>query len=111
MVPSGPAVGPEEVRRAFLEAFPSGVVYDPENPAPELLEALSTADKRLVMLDAVAFARDFRESGRRSRFDVTAFCVAGELRQIFLVERTGQRRARTRWRAEVRRFNLASALG
>jgi hypothetical protein len=111
VVPSRRTVGPVEVRRAFLETFPGGLVYDPQEPVPEQLETLSTADRRLVMLDAVAFVRDFRESGRRSRFDVTAYCVAGELRQIFLVERPGRRRARARWRAEVRRFNLETALG
>lgn len=105
------AVRAEDVRGAFLEAFPRGIVYDPEQPIPEALEALSTADKRLVMLDAAVFARDFRPSNRLSRFDVTAFCVAGELRQIFLVEPTARRRERARWRAAVRQFNLEAALG
>jgi hypothetical protein len=111
-LPEGEAVGAEEVRSAFLEAFPRGIVYDPGKPVPEELEALTVADKRLIMLDAALFARDFRLDGRRSRFDVTAFCVAGELRQIFLVEpATAPRRERTRWRADVRRFNLRAALG
>jgi hypothetical protein len=104
------ALDPAELRRSFLDAFPGGLVYDPADPVPELFGKLSTTDRRLVILDAVAFARDFRESGRRSRFDVTACCVDGELRQIFLVERAGMRRARARWRAEVRRFNLETAL-
>jgi hypothetical protein len=104
------AAAPGEVRGAFLAAFPGGLVLDPDAPEPELLRGLSRADRRLVMLDAVAFAQDFRASGRRSRFDVTAHCVAGELRQIFLVERPGRKKARARWRAQVRRLNLETAL-
>lgn len=103
-------VGAEDVRRAFARLFPDGVAYAPDEPIPSALEALPSREKRIVMLDAAVFARDFRPSARRSRFDVTAFCAGGELRTIFVVDRAGSRARRARWRALVRELNLRAAL-
>lgn len=112
----GPGFGPaetvaaDEVRATFRRLFPEGVVYAPDEPVPPELVALSSHDKRLVMLDAAVFARDFRPSNRRSNFDVTSFCTSGELRLIFVTDRRRDRERRRRWRSLVRQLNLRAAL-
>lgn len=108
---TGGVVVADEVRLAFRRLFPDGVVYAPDEPLPAELAALSSQEKRIVMLDAAVFARDFRPSGRRSRFDVTAFCTSGELRLIFVTDRSRDRGRRLRWRSLVRELNVKAALG
>jgi hypothetical protein len=98
-----------DVERAFGRIVPNGVVYAPDRPAPPLFERLGSAERRLVMFDAALYARDFQPVRSRSRFDVTAFCPAGELRMIFLVDRRTNRRRRARWHATLGELNVRAA--
>jgi hypothetical protein len=99
-----------ELRASFDRMFTSGIVYAPDEPIPAHLDALPRDEKRAAMVEAVAFARELRPRRSRSRFQVTAFCHAGELRLIFLVSRTAPRHLRSRWEALIRRHNLQAAM-
>jgi hypothetical protein len=101
----------DDVRAAFRRRFPQGVAYATDEDVPPSLAELSSQERRILLLDAAVFARDFRPSTRRSRFDVTAFCERGELRAIFYVDRKLDRRSRAQWRATVKGHNLRAALG
>jgi hypothetical protein len=105
------SVDAAEVRAAFGRRFPRGVAYATDEDVPPALAELSSQERRILLLDAAVFARDFRPSTRRSRFDVTAFCERGELRAIFYVDRKINRRARAKWRATAKELNLRAALG
>jgi hypothetical protein len=99
-----------ELRTAFESMFTSGIVFAPDEPVPQSLRRLSSDEKRAVLLDAIAFARELRVARPRSSFQVTAFCPAGELQLIFLVSRRAPRRLCRRWSALIRRANLEAAL-
>jgi hypothetical protein len=101
----------EAARKTFAELIPGGVVYSPDEPIPAALAALPGSELRAILADAVAFARDLRVGRRRSQFDVTALCSAGELRMIFVAELQAGRRARGRWRHLVTRDNVRAAIG
>ena len=106
------SVDPSELRATFESMIRSGVVYAPEEPIPTHLGEATSDEKRAVIMDAVAFARELQVTRPRSRFRVTAFCPAGELRLIFLVPSRVPRRQSQRWSALIRRANLqAAALG
>ena len=100
----------EELRATFATMFRSGIVYAPDEPIPERLDALPSDDKRVAMVEAVAFARELRVPRPRARFQVTAFCEAGELRLIFLVSRRAPQHLQLRWEALIRGANLQAAL-
>jgi hypothetical protein len=99
-----------QVKEVFTRLFPRGVMYSPDAPVPSYIKTLSTKAKRLIVADASAFARDLRPRKSPSRFEVTAFCEAGELRLIFLVNRRVDGRLRSRWRELVRDLNVRAAL-
>ncbi|HVO23117.1 MAG TPA: hypothetical protein VMW56_05755 [Candidatus Margulisiibacteriota bacterium] len=105
-----PSVGIQEVKRAFAAMFPLGVVYSPDDPIPEMLQTLSSWDRRRILFDGVQFAMHLHGPSRPGRFDVTSFCSGGELKLIFIVDRRCDRRQRTRWRAQIRAINVAAAL-
>lgn len=106
----GNVVEVEEVREAFTQTFPAGVIYDLDRPIPPQLEALSSKDKRSILNSAVAFSRDFGRARMGSRFEVSAFCLSGELRLIFLVDRNVDTALRARWHEQIKRFNLEAAM-
>jgi hypothetical protein len=109
---SAAPVETKSLRSTFQAMFPRGVVYSPDEPAPPLFLRLNANARRMIMVDATRFARDFRRNiDRRSRFDVTAFCIAEELRLIFVVDRRVDPERRARWRALIRQANLQAALG
>jgi len=101
----------EAARRRFLELVPGGVVYSPDEPEPPELVAMSGQELRAVLRDAVAFARDLRLVHPQCRLEVTSLCSGGELRLIFLADRTVSKRARIRWRQEVTRLNVRASIG
>lgn len=100
-----------QARRLFTQTFAEGVLYAPDEPLPPLFDRLSSRDKRTILSDAAHFATALEPHGRRSRFEVTALCEAGELRLLFLVDRRADRQARARWNRRIRRLNLEAALG
>jgi hypothetical protein len=97
-----------DVERAFKRHAPSGVVYDPDEPVPASLERLPSKDKREIVTAAASFARDFQRKARRSRFDVTALCDKGELRQIFVAPSDLDGRS---WHALIGQINIEAAVG
>ena len=99
----------EELRATFATMFRSGVVYSPDEPIPEYLDALPSDDKRVAMVEAVAFARELRVPRPRARFQVTSFSETGELRLIFLVSRRAPRHLQLRWESLIRGANLQAA--
>jgi hypothetical protein len=101
----------EAARRTFEELVPDGVVYSPDEPVPAKLAALPGSELRMILLDAVVFARDLRTGRPRSSFDVTALCSGGELRLIFVAEAKGRRQSRARWRHLVTALNVRGAIG
>lgn len=101
----------EAARQTFEELLPDGVVYSPDEPVPSKLAALPASDLRMILLDAVVFARDLRNVRPRSNFDVTALCSGGELRLIFVADAKGRRQSRTRWRQLVTALNVRGAIG
>jgi hypothetical protein len=98
------------VERAFRSIFPRGLVYDPMRPMPHEFNRLTSEEKRSILSDAVACVRDSGPARKRASLDVTAFCVGGELRLIFLVERRISRKLRHKWRTMVRGLSLAASL-
>jgi hypothetical protein len=101
----------EAARRTFEELVPNGVVYSPDEPVPPKLAALKASELRMILTDAVVFARDLRGGRPRSSYDVTALCSGGELRLIFVADPKGRRQARARWRQLVTALNVRGAIG
>ena len=99
-----------EVKKVFGEMVPHGVIYSPDEPIPEMLETLSSWDRRRILFEGVQFAMHLHGTPRPGRFDVTSLCSAGELKLIFIIDRRCDRRQRMRWRAWIRALNVASAL-
>ncbi len=101
---------PDNLRRSFLAIVPDGVVYAPDQPAPELFRALSSKEKRQILLDAAYFVSELRVNPTPSRFEVTAFAADGEIKLVFLVSRAVDPRVRGRWARLIRSAILESAL-
>ena len=101
---------PEEAQAAFVRLVPQGVVYALDGPVPALLHGLSTRQRRRIFFEAVHFARHLQDSRRDRRFEVSSFCVDGELRLIFIVDRRTSRAQRARWNATIAALNVESAL-
>lgn len=101
----------DAARRTFAQLVPDGIVYSPDEPVPPELAALPASELRMILLDAVVFARDLRSGRRRSSFDVTALCSGGELRLIFVADPKVRRQARARWRYQVTALNVRGAIG
>jgi hypothetical protein len=101
----------EAARRTFAQLVPNGIVYSPDEPVPPELAALPASELRMILLDAVVFARDLRSGRHRSSFDVTALCSGGELRLIFVADPKVRRQARARWRYQVTALNVRGAIG
>ncbi|MFI5394181.1 MAG: hypothetical protein ACHQ9S_01495 [Candidatus Binatia bacterium] len=99
----------DQVRFAFRKMVPEGTIYCSDRPIPPLLRTAAWKDRRFIFLEAVHFAKHFHASTRRCRFDVTSFSSRGELRLIFVVDRTCDRRRRTRWRQFITRTSVAAA--
>jgi hypothetical protein len=95
---------------AFREIFPDGVVWVPGEPA-DALAGLCPRETRSLLIDASVFARDFYPNGRRSGFEVTAFCDGSDLQSVFVVGRGSNLKARRHWRSLIRRINLDVAMG
>ena len=109
----GPGTGPiraEEVQDEFSEMFPRGVTYSPDRPVPEMLDGMSSRERRRILFEAVHFARHLDGSPHSRGFDVTSFCSNGELDLIFIVSREHDPRRRLEWRRRVRALNLEAAL-
>jgi hypothetical protein len=106
----GTAVRTSDVKRVFREMLAQGVIYSPDAPTPEMLATLSSRDRRRIFFEGVQFAMHLHATSRRSRFDVTSFCSAGELKLIFVVDRQCDRRQRRRWRAWITALNVESGL-
>jgi hypothetical protein len=98
------------LKEMFARQFPRGMMYSPNEPVPRSIKTLSMKAKRVIMAEASAFARDLRPRSRAGRFEVTAFCKAGELALIFLVDRRVDGRRRSQWRGLVRDLNVRAAL-
>jgi len=107
--PSPRCVG--DVHATFRRLFPDGVLYSTDRPAPSAIQRLSPTARRHIVNDAMRFARDYSLSERRSRHEVTALCVRGGLRDVFVVDRRQNPQARSRWRAFIREANLFAAQG
>ncbi len=99
----------EGLTRRFEQLCPRGAIYNTDVPPPAWLTALPSRDKRRILTDAVAFARDFRPAHHRSCYDVTALAVGGAVRVIFVQQALTERGRRGRWRALVRDANVAAA--
>lgn len=99
-----------ELERAFARLFPDGAVYAPgrrgQNGTP-----LASAYRRTIISDAARFAVELRPGRRRSRFEVTGLCLAGQLELIFVADRYADPRRRRRWRETIRQANVKAALG
>jgi hypothetical protein len=104
------AVRATDAREAFLQMLPQGVVYDPDESTPPFFHSLSPEEKRVILFDAVAFARNSAPSSMKSRFDVTVFSDAGGLRLIFVVGAEVDHRVRAAWRTLINRLNVQAAL-
>lgn len=98
-----------EIEHRFRHLFPEGVVYAPDQPVPDLLNGIGSRERRSVFYGALSFARWF-EPNRGSDFDVTSFCVRGELRRIFIVAQAEKRERRVRWRSWIRQWNIWAPL-
>ena len=96
----------EGVRRRFERFCPRGVVYATDALPPAWLTALPNRDKRRILGDAIAFARDFRPAHHGSPYDVTALAVDGVVRLIFVQDTRTDPRRRGRWRAVMRDANI-----
>lgn len=99
-----------DVKELFAGLFPRGMTYAPHEAVPRRINTLSMRAKRLIVTEASAFARDLRPRRRAGRFEVTAFCEAGELKLIFVVDRRVDGRRRSCWRGLVRDLNVRAAL-
>jgi hypothetical protein len=102
------AVGP--LKAQFQHLFPKGIVYAPDEPAATRLRRMSSRRQRTVLRDASSFAKDFRLAPSRRRFEVTALCIAGEMRLIFLTDRRASPVFRSHWLAHVKSLNLQAAV-
>ncbi|HLE47189.1 MAG TPA: hypothetical protein VI818_02745 [Candidatus Thermoplasmatota archaeon] len=94
----------------FRTLIPGGIVYDLNHPSPAVLASLPPRERRRLIHEAIAFARDFRRPRRRGAFEVTALSLGGGLRQIFLVDARASKVARYRWRKLAKQFNLRAAI-
>jgi hypothetical protein len=99
------------MKASFAELAPQGAVYAPDEPVPDWLAELPSKDVRTILGDAAAFGRGFTASGRRSRFDTTAFCLGGELRLIFVEPRDAGNEPLSEWHALIRQYNIDAAVG
>src|SRR5262249_28414533 len=99
----------EDLTRRFRRLCPRGTIYTTDAPPPAWLDALPNGDKRRILSDALAFARDFRPASQRSFYDVTVLAADGSVRIIFVQDARTDHRRRARWRALVRDANVALA--
>ncbi len=101
---------PADVKSAFTQIVPSGVVYAPDEPVPEWLARLSSSDKHTILAAAASFARAFQPTRSRSEasLDVTALCDQGQLRYIFVIGQDADPRT---WHTVIRRLNIQLAVG
>ncbi len=97
-----------EVKRAFAELAPNGAVYAPDGPVPGWLDQLASKDKANILAAAASFARSFQPAAQRFRFDVTALCDQGGLRQIFVADSQADTR---QWHALIKHVNIGIAVG
>jgi hypothetical protein len=81
-----------------------GLQRDPDGG----LESITPRERRLVLWDAVRYARDLAVTPADAGLDVTAWCPSGEI-ELLIVDRDSSARARARWRRWLRRANLAAA--
>lgn len=103
--------GRDALLASFWEAFPGGLVVEPDRPPPMGLRGLSARERRFVLAEALRHARGLAPVPGRLRFDVTTWCPAGALELIFLVERSRSRRSdRAAWRILLRDAHLDAAL-
>jgi hypothetical protein len=99
-----------DVRRTFEALFPDGFVYTAGEPVPPRLDRLVAADKRRVLAEAAAFARDFAPNARTSDLDVSCLCVEGKLRLIFVAGGAQSRSSLAGWQPLIRQLNVRAAL-
>lgn len=99
-----------DLQQSFLAIVPDGVVYTPDQPAPQILRALSSREKRQILLDATYFATELRVRSSRFRFEVTALAAGPDLGAIFLAPRAVDPHLRRRWVQVVCHANLDAAL-
>lgn len=102
----GPDLGRDDVVRLFEQLVPDGIVYDFERPAPPTLEAMPAPERRRLLADAIAFARDLGEPKGRSAREITALVGPDGLRLLFVMGPHTPAATRRRWRALVRRLNV-----
>jgi hypothetical protein len=107
-----------ELERDFRARFPAGIVFATDGRPSPVLAALASADRALLLWEAVRHARSLGarasrapRSARDGSFDVTTWCPEGDLRIFFAAPRSAGSRALGRWRRAIRDANLAAASG
>ena len=95
----------------FRRLSPRGAVFDMEaRPALKRDTRPASAELRRTFGEALAYAADFSDIPRNSRFETTAFIENGGIRLIFLADAGTPGDVRERWRRRLRRANLQASI-
>jgi hypothetical protein len=95
------------LERSFASLFPDGVVFRAGRPAP--VPAPPVGGHRRIIAEACRFITDLRPPRATSPVDVTALCVSGRLRLVFVAAPNGRPESLRRWRAMVCQANVVAA--
>lgn len=98
-----------DLERRFAQLFPDGWVFTPGTAATEAATVPARWRRRIIRA-ASRFLAELNPARDGSPLDVTALCVAGRLRRIFVAPRDGRLTPRRRWRAAIRQANVLAAL-
>jgi len=99
-----------ELQQRFTQLFPHGMFHDVGAGTADSFHQLSSADRREVMNGALEHSKNPFKANWRNKYDVTTFCIDGEIRQIFCVDRRENKRSRATWRAFINSVNSCSAI-
>lgn len=119
--PDWPPLDPTRLVERFHALLPAGEVLRPGARNPDMAAPaghgrrraawLTGRSRRSVLFAAAAYARDLEPDPRALPLEVTAWCPAGRLEILFVADAGAPRKARRRWRAELRAANLEMAAG
>lgn len=100
-----------ELAARFRRLFPQGIVFDTEAPATADLRELESGERRLILWEAIRYARELSLGRGQGRFEVTCWYPDGSVRLVFLANRSANAGLRAGWRRFLRDANLLAASG
>ena len=98
------------VKEMFRDLLPEGTLYEPAAREDHVLRGLSPGERRQIMYGAVYYSRNLFRPIRSGRYDVTALLERGDVRLLFIVDKSVHRKRRSVWRSLINEINVSIAI-